>query len=59
MVDHLVEFAEYDPELKKGIQWIDKDYLKDSNLDFYQKVYDILYRKEIHDKAKEWLNDRN
>lgn len=58
MVDELVEFSEYDPELKDGIQWIDEQAFK-KGISFYDMVFEVLYKHDINSKAKSWLNDRN
>ena len=58
MVDELVEFSEYDPELSDGIRWLDGEAQK-KGLSFYDMVYQVLYRHDVNSKAKEWLNSRN
>ena len=57
MVDELVEFSEYDPELADGIAWLDVQARK-SNVSFYDKVYEVLLKHEARTKAKEWLKSR-
>ena len=57
MVDELVEFSEYDNELKDGITWLDKQAQK-KNISFYKIVHDVLLRHEINIKAKEWMRER-
>ena len=57
MVDELVEFAEYDPELKDGIQWLDHQARK-KGISFYDMVFEIMYRHDVNTKAKNWLHDR-
>ena len=58
MIDELVEFSEYDPELSDGIKWLDEQAQK-KGLSFYDMVYQVLYRHDVNSKAKEWLSDRN
>ena len=58
MIDELVEFSEYDPELSDGIKWLDAQAQK-KGLTFYDMVYQVLYRHDVNSKAKDWLNSRN
>ena len=58
MVDELIEFSEYDPELSDGLKWLDGEAQK-KGLSFYDMVYQVLYRHDVNSKAKEWLNSRN
>jgi len=58
MVDELVEFSEYDPELSDGLKWLDGEAQK-KGLSFYDMVYQVLYKHDVNSKAKEWLNSRN
>ena len=58
MVDELVEFSEYDPELSDGLKWLDEQAQK-KGLSFYDMVYQVLYKHDVNSKAKEWLNSRN
>ena len=58
MIDELVEFSEYDPELSDGIKWLDEQAQK-TGLTFYDVVYQVLYRHDVNSKAKDWLNSRN
>jgi len=58
MVDELVEFSEYDPELADGIKWLD-DQAQKKGITFYDMVFEVLYKHDIHSKAKEWLSTRN
>ena len=58
MIDELVEFSEYDPELSDGIKWLDEKAQK-KGLTFYDMVYQVLYRHDVNSKAKDWLNSRN
>ena len=58
MIDELVEFSEYDPELSDGIKWLDEQAQK-KGLTFYDMVYQVLYRHDVNSKARDWLNSRN
>ena len=58
MVDELIEFSEYDPELSDGIKWLDEQAQK-KGLSFYDMVFHVLYKHDINTKAKEWLHSRN
>ena len=58
MVDELVEFSEYDPELADGIKWLD-DQAQQKGITFYDMVFEVLYKHDVNSKAKEWLNTRN
>ena len=57
MVDELVEFSEYDNELKDGIQWLDKLAQK-RGISFYDAVFEVLYSNRTRNSAKKWLNER-
>ena len=58
MVDELVEFSEYDPELADGIKWLDEQAQK-KGVSFYDMVFEVLYKHDVNSKAKQWLNSRN
>ena len=58
MVDELVEFSEYDPELADGIKWLD-DQAQKKGISFYNMVFEVLYRHDIESKSRKWLNKRN
>ena len=58
MVDELVEFSEYDPELSDGIKWLDAQAQK-KGLTFNDMVFEVLYKHDINSKAKEWINSKN
>ena len=57
MVDELVKDAEHDPELKEGMQWVDGEAFRKGK-SFYDMVYEILYRHDVRDKAKDWLHKK-
>ena len=58
MVDELVEFSEYDPELADGIKWLDSQAQK-KGITFYDMVFEVLYKHDINSKARNWLDSRN
>jgi len=58
MVDELVEFGQFDPELKEGLQWVDRLAQK-KGISFYDMVYEILHRHDTNTSAKEWLKHKN
>jgi len=58
MVDELVEFSEYDPELAEGLKWLDGEAQK-RGITFYEMVFDVLHRYDVDTKAKDWLANRN
>ena len=57
MVDELIEFSEYDPELKDGIKWLDSQAIM-KGISFYDMVYQILYKHDVNEKAREWLTNK-
>ncbi len=58
MVDELIEFSEFDPELADGIKWLDTQAQK-KGISFYDMVFEVLYRHDVDSKAKSWKNSRN
>jgi len=58
MVDDLVVFSEYDPELADGIKWLDEQ-AKKKGITFYDMVFEVLYKHDVNQKAKDWLEERN
>ena len=58
MVDELVDFSEFDPELADGIKWRDAQAQK-KGITFYDMVFEVLYTNDINSKAKDWLRTRN
>ena len=58
MVDELVDFSEFDPELADGIKWLDAQAQK-KGITFYDMVFEVLYTNDINSKAKDWLRTRN
>ena len=55
MVDELVEFSEYDPELADGLKWIDEQAQR-KGITFYEAVFQVLHKYDANMKAKEWLD---
>lgn len=58
LVDELILFSEFDPELADGIKWLDTTEKYNPNLNFYERVWYIMLKKENSDKAKEWLAEK-
>ena len=58
MVDELVDFSEFDPELADGIKWLDAQAQK-KGITFYDMVFEVLYKHDVDSKAKSWLSSRN
>lgn len=59
MVDELVEFGEFDPELAEGLRWLDKTDKYGVGISFYEKVFHCLTQYDINQKAKDWIDKRN
>lgn len=57
MVDELVEFGKFDPELAEAITWLDEKAQK-KGVSFYDMVFEVLYKYDISNKAKEWMKQR-
>ncbi len=58
MVDVLVDFADHDQELKTSIGWLDKTKVYGADLNFYEKVQEIVRRSDVRKKAEEWNKER-
>ena len=58
MVDELVDFSVFDPELADGIKWLDIQAQK-KGISFYDMVFEVLYKHDVDSKAKSWLSSRN
>jgi len=58
MVDELIFFADHDPELKDGIQWLDRLAQKEG-VTIYDKVYEVLIKYDTNQRAKEWVKGLN
>ena len=58
MVDDLVLYAiNSDKELHEGIKWLD-DVARKENKSLYQKVYEVLYKHDIKEKAENWRSSK-
>ena len=55
MADELVQFSEFDSELKDALKWIDETAQK-KGITFYDRLFEIIYKHDINSKAKDWLN---
>ena len=58
LVDQLVEFSEYDPELADGIRWLDTQ-AQEKGITLYDMVFEVLYKHDVNSRAREWLSTRN
>jgi len=58
MVDDLVMFAEYDPELADGIKYLDEK-AASKGITFYDMVFEVLYKHDVNEKAQDWFRGRN
>jgi hypothetical protein len=58
MVDDIVMFADYDPELADGVKWLNDQAFK-KGLSFYDMVFEVLYKHDTNTKASDWLRTRN
>ena len=58
MVDELVDFSQYDPELADGIKWLDEQARK-RGISFYDMVFEVLYKHDVNKKARDWLHSKN
>ena len=56
MVDDLVDFALFDPELADGIKFLDEQARKEG-ISFYDKVFEVLYKHDVQAKAAKWVKD--
>lgn len=52
MVDELVKFSEYDPELKENIRWSDEQ-AKKKGISFYDQVFETLYKHKVYSRVKD------
>ena len=57
MIDDMVEFADFDPELKDAIAWVDEQSQK-KGITFYDMIYEILQTHETQERAKEWMDEK-
>jgi len=58
MIDELVIYSQHDKELKDGIAWLD-GLAQKKGITFYEIMFDVMYKHEVRNRAKEWLNDKN
>lgn len=58
MIDELVSFSEFDPELADGIKWLDAQAIK-KGISFYDMVFEVLYKHDVNQKASDWLKTRS
>ena len=54
MVDELIDFSEYDPELADGIKWLDSEAQK-KGITFYDMVFQVLYTHDVDIKTAKLL----
>ena len=53
MVDILVvDFADHDQKLKTSIEWLDKTNVYGTNLNFYEKVQEMVSRANMRKKQE-------
>ena len=50
--------SEFDEELKEGIKWLDGE-ARRKNISFYDMVFEVLYKHDMAERAKEWNTNRN
>jgi len=58
MVDEIIIMAEKDPELKEGVQWLDK-MATEQGVSFYDIVFKVLMLNDQDKSAKKWLEDKD
>lgn len=58
MIDELVIFSEYDPELRDGLQWLDKEAFK-RGITSYQMIHAVLAKFDVEEKAMHWYAKRH
>lgn len=58
LVDELVSYAQDDDELAAGIRWLDAQ-SQARGITFYEMVFEVLYRNDIDERARSWINTRN
>jgi len=58
LVDDLVKNADFDQELKEGIEFLDQEAQR-KGISFYDVIFERLYQYDAKTKAKDWLNSRN
>ena len=58
MVDDLVLYSEYEPELAEGLRWLDQQ-ARYEQLDIYQMVMKAMMINEAKSRARNWLRCKN
>lgn len=58
VVDELVSYAQDDPELAQGIKWLDMQ-AQSRGITFYEIIFEVLYRNDIDERARSWIQTRN
>ena len=58
IVDELVSYAENDEELAAGIKWLDLQ-SQSRGITFYEMIFEVLYRNDIDERARDWIHTRN
>ncbi len=58
LVDEMILYADSDPELKQGLQFLDH-LAQEKGVSIYDVVFDRLYRYDMKEKAKRWLHSKN
>ena len=64
VVDDLVRISEDDPDLAKGLRWIDAQAQR-RGISFYEMIFEVLYKcdnsglSDTIDTPSEWLKRRN
>ena len=58
VVDELVSYAEHDAELAEGIRWLDMQ-AQSRGITFYDMVFEVLYRYDVDERVRSWIDTRN
>ncbi len=57
LVDELVVSAGKDPELIRGLKWIDMQSRK-NGISFYEMAFMVLKKHEAENRARQWLKNK-
>jgi hypothetical protein len=57
LVDELVVSAGKDPELVRGLKWIDMQSRK-NGISFYEMAFMVLKKHEAENRARQWLKNK-
>ena len=57
-VDELIISAEHDPELKDGLEYLDKK-ATEKGITIYEMIFEVLYKHDMNESVKDWLRKRN